>query len=71
MRLPRVGQRVWTDVISGTFTVVKVNAQQGVADIELTTGVQSVHMHVPFSTMHPVGEDVSQAERIVNEITED
>jgi hypothetical protein len=57
MRNPRIGQRVWADGLTGTFTVVRINTYQGTADLELTTGTQKIEMHVPLSAIHPVGDD--------------
>ena len=71
MKLPRVGQHVRADGMNGTFTVVRVNPIQGVADLELTTGTQKIELHIPFNAIHPIREDVSQAAaRIVKEATE-
>ena len=55
VRNPNIGQRVWVDGLTGTFTVVRINAYQGTANLELTTG--KVEMHIPFSAIHPVGDD--------------
>jgi hypothetical protein len=57
MRNPRIGQRVWADGLTGTFTVVRVNTYQGTADLELTTGTKKIEVHIPFSAIHPVGDD--------------
>ena len=61
MRNPRLGQRVWADGLDGTFTVVKTNSFQGIADIESTDGTGKIRMHLPFSAIHPVGENLIQA----------
>ncbi len=67
MKVPRVGQSVLADGAAGTFTVLKLNPRQGTADLELITGAHKIQMHLPFSAIHPLGEDVNQAaERIVN-----
>jgi hypothetical protein len=57
VRKPRIGQRVWADGLTGTFTVVRVNTYQGTADLELTIGTKKVETHIPFSDIHPVGDD--------------
>jgi hypothetical protein len=57
MRNPRIGQRVWADGLTGTFTVVRINTYQGTADLELTTGAQKIELHIPFTSIHPVGDD--------------
>jgi hypothetical protein len=35
---PRIGQRVWADRVTGTFTVIRVDREKGVADLELAAG---------------------------------
>jgi len=57
MKNPRVGQRVSVDGLTGRFTVVRVNTYQDVAYLELTTGTRKTELHIPFSAIHPVGED--------------
>jgi hypothetical protein len=57
MKNPCVGQRVRVDGLTGTFTVVRVNTYQDVADLELTTGTRKIEMHIPFSAINPAGED--------------
>lgn len=64
MENPRIGQRVWADGQDGTFIVVRTNTFQGVADLELTTGTQKIELHIPFSAIHPVGEDLQAYRRI-------
>lgn len=59
MRNPRIGQMVWANELDGTFTVVRIYASQGVADLESTSGSRRVRMHVPFTVIHPVGEDLT------------
>jgi hypothetical protein len=48
MKRPRVGQRVWAEGFDGTFTVVKICAPLGVADLELTSGMKKIQVHLPF-----------------------
>ncbi len=61
MRNPRVGQSVWADGLKGTFTVQRISAFHGTADLELTTGARKIEMHIPFTAIHPVGESYRRA----------
>lgn len=56
MNRPHVGQRVWVDGFTGTFTVVKVYAPLGVADLELATETQKTQVHIAYSAIHPLGD---------------
>ena len=61
MMTPHVGQRVWADGLTGTFTVVRMDTERGVADLQLMGGPEQVHARTPLSTLHPVGEDTTQS----------
>jgi len=61
-----VGQRIRVQGLSGTFTVVRVYALHGTADLELADGFTKSQMHLPIRLMRPVGEDVDQAAIQVN-----
>jgi len=61
MRNPRLGQRVWVDGQDGTFTVTRTYAFHETADIESMDLTRTIKMHVPFSAIHPLGEDSTQA----------
>jgi hypothetical protein len=52
MRNPHVGERVWVDGLRGTFTVVRINAYQDTADLELTNGARKIELHIPFAAIH-------------------
>jgi hypothetical protein len=67
MRKLRIGQRVWAEDLDGTFTVVRIDAIQSVADLELMTDTHKIEKHVPFDAIHPLGEGVIQAPRTVRE----
>jgi hypothetical protein len=56
MKNPHLGQRVWADGLTGTFTVVRINTYQGTADLELTTGTHKIE-NIPFTAIRPVGYD--------------
>jgi hypothetical protein len=58
---PHVGQRVWADGLTGTFTVLLVDNDRGVADLQLTTDAEQSHAIISLSTLHPVGEDTTQS----------
>jgi hypothetical protein len=60
MRNPHLGQKVWADGLDGTFTVIRINTFQGVADIESTTGTRKIQMHIPFSAIHSVDEGANR-----------
>jgi hypothetical protein len=64
MKRPRVGQRVWADGFAGTFTVVKVYAHLRVADLELTSGMKKIQVHLPFSAIHTVGDYLDESRLI-------
>jgi hypothetical protein len=53
MTKPHIGQRVWADGMTGTFTVVRIYEYQGTADLELTTGTKKTELHIPFAAIHP------------------
>lgn len=64
MERPRVGQWVWAEGLRGTFTVVRVDEDRGQADLEITSGTHFIEQHVPFSKIHPVGEDLTSKQRL-------
>jgi hypothetical protein len=64
MRFPRVGQRVWAEGLSGTFTVLRVDEGRKVAELELADGSRFVQNGVALNTIHPLGEDASRAARM-------
>jgi hypothetical protein len=62
----RVGQKVWVEGFTGTFTVVKVYATLRVADLELATETQKTRLHLPFGVIHQLGE-YAEAEGLASE----
>jgi hypothetical protein len=64
MNRPRVGQGVWVDGFAGTFTVVKVYAPLRVADLESTSGTEKVQVHLPFGSIHQVGDCLDESRLI-------
>lgn len=61
MRNPHLGQKVLADGLDGTFTVVKTNTFQGVADIESMDGTGRIERRIPFNAIRPVGKDLTKA----------
>lgn len=71
MKNPQVGQRVWADGLQGTYVIVAVHGDLGLADLQLTTDTGATQKQVPFGMIHALGEDFSQgAARIVSDYTE-
>lgn len=63
MKLPHMGQRVWADGLIGTFTVVRLDEDHGVANLELTTDTRVIEQHIPFDTIHPLGDGENSERR--------
>jgi hypothetical protein len=61
MKNPHIGQRVWADGLTGTFTVVQIYEYQGTADLELTTGTQKIEIHIPLTAIHPARVAVARS----------
>jgi hypothetical protein len=71
MQSPQVGQRVWADGLSGTYTVIAVHPETGLVDLQLTDATQAIEKGVPVGLIHMLGEDFSQgAARIGKQYTE-
>jgi len=63
MKNPQVGQRVWGEKLTGTFTVVAVHTDQGLADLQSADGRDTLEKRVPFRLIHAVGGDHSPISR--------
>jgi hypothetical protein len=59
MRNPQLGQRVWAETLTGTFTVAAVHTDKSLADLQSTNDTKVFETHVPFSLIHALGGDVS------------
>jgi hypothetical protein len=57
---PRIGQRVWADRLTGTFTFIRTDREQGVAVADLELAAGQIYARIPFSALHAVGEDLTQ-----------
>jgi hypothetical protein len=72
MKVSPLGQTVWAEGLNETFTVVRIDESQCVANLELMTGTHFTHFidkPTPFGAIHPI-EDVNEvAARIVREAT--
>lgn len=64
MKRPRLGQRVWAEGLRGTFIVVRLDEDKGLADLELTSGTHFIERHIPSGAIPPVGEDSTSRQRI-------
>lgn len=63
MKNPHVGQRVWAEKLIGTFVIVAVDEDQGLADIQPMNGADVIEKHVPFGLLHALGGDSSPTSR--------
>jgi hypothetical protein len=63
MRNPQVGQQVWAETLTGTFTVVSVHLDKSLADLQSTDGKTVVEKYVPFGLIHALGGDHSPTSR--------
>jgi hypothetical protein len=59
MKSPQLGQRVWTELLDGTFVVIALHPKEALADLRSTDGTNAVQVHVPFVTIRAVGGDHS------------
>jgi hypothetical protein len=59
MKNPRVGQRVWAENLTGTFTVMAVDTGHSLADLQSTDAGNTREMRVALSLVHAVGGDHS------------
>lgn len=58
---PRVGQRVRFGNDSLTYTVLRADPENKVADLVCTTGNHIIKESVPFASLHPVGRGLADA----------
>lgn len=71
-RVPKIGDKVFASGHNGLFSVIRVDAQNGVADLELTSGTHQVQKNIPLNAIKLDREDVNQAAaRVVRELTRD
>lgn len=63
MKNPHVGQRVWAEKLTGTFVIVAVDQDQGLADIQATNGTEAIEKHIPLGLLHALGGDSSPTSR--------
>ncbi len=63
MKNPHVGQRVWAEKLTGTFVIVALYKEDGLADIQSTNGMDPVEKHVPLGLIHALGGDASPTSR--------
>lgn len=57
MRTPQIGQLVWAQTLSGTYTVIAVDREQSLADLQSADEQHTVEKHVPFGQIRPIGGD--------------
>ncbi|MGC2637353.1 MAG: hypothetical protein WA294_09255 [Acidobacteriaceae bacterium] len=70
MKSPQVGQQVWADGLKGTYLILAIHPDHGLADLQLTGDTKTVEKNIPFGMIHALGEDTSQtAARIVSNYT--
>jgi hypothetical protein len=58
-----VGQNVWAETLTGTFTIVAVHLDKSLADLQSTDGTDAIQRDVPFGLIHALGGDHSQTSR--------
>lgn len=63
MENPQVGQRVWAEKLTGTFTVVAVDGDQRLAELQSTEVNNTRELAVRFLLIHAVGGDHSPISR--------
>lgn len=57
MMNPQVARRVWAENLIGTFTVVALHCDEGLADLQSTDGNNTLEKRVPLDLIHSVGGD--------------
>lgn len=62
MEIPKIGQVVTADGLSGKFFIVRVDESQGIVDLELRTAPYFMKKNIPLSAIH-LADEQSESKR--------